>query len=127
METNFRRLKVRDPQGRRREVNNEKVHQGETQEVLMWTLVTPRTALERQVHESVSKDRLSTNPKSCLNLKSEWGQSQTPFLQAKPNKPSRKPKEKWRKMKRPARESQEGKEEPSGRRHRMKGPEDNRE
>ena len=91
--------------------------------------MAPRTALERQVWESVNIDRLSTNPRSCLNLKSQWGLSQTPFLQAKPNKPGRKPKDDIRKGKR--HERREIKEEkdilpkpPPGKRRRSVGPED---
>ena len=57
----------------------------------MRTLTLPRTALERQIWESVWIDRLSTKPEACLNLKSEWGQSQTPHLMARPNKPGKRP------------------------------------
>ena len=55
----------------------------------MKTLVQPLKALERQVWESVSIDRLSTKASSSLNLKWEWGQSKTPHFQVKPNKQGR--------------------------------------
>merc|ERR1711867_350022 len=49
----------------------------------MRVLKSARTALERQVWESVYIDRLSGKEEACLNLKSEWGLSQTPSLQNK--------------------------------------------
>ena len=111
-------------------MHNEEIHQGNVQKVLMRTLVTPLTALERQVWESVSIDRLSTSPGSCLNMKSEWGLSQTPHLQAKPNKPGNKPKDEGRKGKRPQRRDLEGVGEeedtlkpPQNKRMRDKSPE----
>ena len=46
---------------------------------IMRVVGAARTALERQVWESVHIDRLSLTPEACLNLNSEWGLSQTPF------------------------------------------------
>ena len=52
------------------------------------------TALERQVWESVKIDSLAArDPKGCLNLKSEWGQSKNPSLEAKTMRPRAKPPE----------------------------------
>ena len=39
--------------------------------------------MARQIWESVRIDRLAADKEACLNLKSEWGQSQTPGLQSK--------------------------------------------
>ena len=49
------------------------------------TIFLPRTALGRQVWESVMIDKLSTKPHQCLNLKTEWGQSRTPAFRQKHN------------------------------------------
>ena len=53
-------------------VHFEEEHSGERQEILMRVLVTPNTALERQIWESVMIDKQDTKPDSYLNLKSEW-------------------------------------------------------
>ena len=67
-------------------------HDGLEQEVIMRTLTTPQTALARQVWESVTIDIMSARkPESCLNLKSEWGQSRTPALVNKERPAGRKP------------------------------------
>ena len=92
----------------------------------MRILAQPRTALERQVWESVNIDRLSLNPEACLNLKSEWGLLQTLFLQPKPNKPGKRAEEDKAQGKRSARdirkeESQEMK--PPGKRLRREAKE----
>ena len=62
-------------------------HGGERQRVVMRILATPKTAMARQIWESVQIDKLSRDRDSCLNLKSEWGMSQTPGLQNKDWKP----------------------------------------
>ena len=49
----------------------------------MWTVKAARTALERQVWESVQIDRLSLKGDTCLNLKTEWGSTNTPSLENK--------------------------------------------
>ena len=61
----------------------EESHEGEQQTLLMRTLVETRTALERQSWESVMIDRLSRDPKQCLNLKNEWSMSMKPALENK--------------------------------------------
>ena len=64
-------------------------------------LTNPRTALERQIWESVAIDRMSSrSPEGCLNLKSEWGQSRTPALMNKDNFSGRKRPEKEKKGRR---------------------------
>ena len=54
-------------------IHFKEVHNGMEQEVLFRTIMHARTALERQVWESVHIDRLSHNPQQCHNLKTEWG------------------------------------------------------
>lgn len=49
----------------------------------MWTVKAARTALERQVWESVQIDRLSLKGDTCLNLKTERGSTNTPSLENK--------------------------------------------
>ena len=71
----------------------EERHGGEEQELLMRMVREANTALERQVWESVMIDRLSDSLEMCLNLKSEWGMSRKPSLQAKGRPPNTKPKE----------------------------------
>ena len=61
----------------------EERHGGEEQELLIRTVREANTALERQVWESVIIDRLSGSLEMCQNLKSEWGMSRKPSLQAK--------------------------------------------
>ena len=46
----------------------------------MRTVKQARTALERQVLESVIIDKLSHKVEACLNLKNEWGHSKNPSL-----------------------------------------------
>ena len=66
-------------------------HNGEKQTILMRVMKSARTALERQVWESVCIDRLSGKEEGCLNLKSEWGLSQAPSLQNKTKMRSKAP------------------------------------
>ena len=64
----------------------------------MRVLTTPRTALQRQIWELVAIDRMSNlSPESCLNLKSEWGQSRTTDLVNKDSGTGRKRPNKVRK------------------------------
>ena len=49
----------------------------------MHTVKAARTALERQVWESVQIHRILTRGDTCLNLKTEWGSSNTPLLENK--------------------------------------------
>ena len=57
--------------------------------------MTHKTALEKQIWESVAIDRLSSHsPSSYLNLKSEWGQSRMPALIIKDSGKDRKEPEK---------------------------------
>ena len=68
-------------------IHFEETHQGKEQKILIRVVATPKTALERQIWESVAIDRLSGHsPNACLNLKSEWGHSRTPALVNKENK-----------------------------------------
>ena len=86
------------------------VHGGCEQEIIMRTLTTPQTALARQVWESISIDMMSAQkPESCLNLKSEWGQSRTPALVNKERPVGKRP-EKLKGGKGRAREGTTGKE-----------------
>ena len=71
----------------------QEAHAGERQEVIMRTVKQSRTALERQVWESVMIDRLSHKIEACLNLKNEWGHSKNPSLNAKA-RPTASPKNK---------------------------------
>ena len=57
-------------------------HGGHQQDVLFRVVKHTRTALERQVWESVMIDA-PTDPSLCLNLKAEWGGSKDPELTAK--------------------------------------------
>ena len=88
----------------------------------MRVLAQPRTPLERQVWESVNIDRLSITPEACLNLKSEWGQSQTPYLQPKPNKPGKRTEEEKNQSKRAAKDLRKGEPQetaPPGKKQRL--------
>ena len=57
-------------------------HQGQTQEVLFRNLGKFKTALARQVWESVEIDHttLVLGKTKCLNHKTEWGLSKDPTL-----------------------------------------------
>ena len=52
-------------------IHFQECHQGQQQQLLMRTVKVARTALERQVWESVHIDRLSDQGEACLNLKCE--------------------------------------------------------
>ena len=78
----------------------------------MRVVATPKTALERQIWESVAIDRLSGHsPNACLNLKSEWGHSRTPTLVNKEYSEEGRRKELGKKGSRPREREKEGNEE----------------
>ena len=62
-------------------IHNIEEHGGETQEILMRTLTTHLSAMERQVQESLNIIQESKKPGNCLNVKSEWAGSKIPGLQ----------------------------------------------
>ena len=55
-------------------------HQGEEQETVFRLLSKHRTALDRQVMESIRIEEVAANPQEALNLWSEWGGSKLPGL-----------------------------------------------
>ena len=66
-------------------------HSGQPQEVLFRVVQKFKTALERQVWESVTIDstNASLGHKRCLNNKTEWGSSKDPALVHKRSPPSK--------------------------------------
>ena len=69
-------------------------HEGEAQETIFRLLSKHRTALERQVVESVRIEEISGNPLESLNLKSEWVGSKLPGLLVARPKGTARPKDK---------------------------------
>ena len=55
-------------------------HQGEEQETVFRLLSKHRTALDRQVMESIRIEEIAASPQEALNLRSEWGGSKLPGL-----------------------------------------------
>ena len=55
-------------------------HHGQAQETIFRLLSKHRTALERQITESVKIEDAAANPLESLNLKNEWGGSKLPGL-----------------------------------------------
>ena len=75
-------------------VHSDESHGGKEVELLMRVMKQTETALQRQVWESVKIDSMAAkNPRSCLNLKNEWGHSKNPSLEAKAQRPKVQPPE----------------------------------
>ena len=87
-------------------------HGGDVQPILMRTLLTHLTAMDRQVQESLNILEEARRDGQCLNLKSEWAGAEIPGLQV--NLPKGIAKDRGRAKMAQEDEGEDGKEGPVG-------------